>query len=188
MTTKKSIRAACRQARMEQSEMDRQNKSQMICRQILSDPDYRNASGVLTYIETQGEVSMEFLRQEAWKNKKPIAVPRVNGKDMTFYWIESMDDLEEGSFHILEPKLTCRPVKPEEDFLFLVPGVAYDPEGHRIGYGGGFYDRFLEKYSYLRTVGIGFDFQLFHEIPYEELDCPMDRVLTESGFHSKETI
>ena len=182
METKKEIRRYCRRMREEQPAGAAAQKSHEICRRILASEEYRRADSVLVYIATQGEVTLEEVIRDAWEQGKTVASPRVEGKTMSFYRITSFEDLEEGNFHVREPRKECEAFTPEENTLFLVPGVAYDESRRRVGYGGGFYDRFLEKYPWLSTVGIGYEFQVLPEVPCEATDIPMNKILTEKGW------
>ena len=100
---------------------------------------------------------------------------------MEFYQITSYEDLEPGHFGVWEPKVYC-PVYEGPSALLLVPGVAFDREGRRIGYGGGFYDRYLEKHPDHHTVGYAYAFQIYEHLPTEVFDRRVDCVLTENGF------
>ncbi|MCD8329496.1 MAG: 5-formyltetrahydrofolate cyclo-ligase [Lachnospiraceae bacterium] len=180
--TKSEIRRECRARRTAQFEEMRQEKSRRICEYIEKLPLYRESRIIYAYISTQGEVDLSSLIEDAWARGLEVAVPRVHGETMDFYQITSWDDLEEGSFHIREPREGCPLVTEREPVLFLVPGVAYDTEGFRVGYGGGFYDRYLAAYPMHVTIGVGFDFQIYPEVPREETDCAMREIVTETGF------
>lgn len=180
---KKELRRECRLARERQPEPERLRKSEAVCRAVLGSEAYRNCSTLLVYIETQGEVSLDGVIREAWRDGKIVASPRCHGKTMDFYRIRSYEDLESGTFGVREPRKECELVLPEPDSaLLLAPGVAYDRDGGRVGYGGGFYDRYLAEHPGLYTVGIGFGFQIFDEVPKEATDIPLDQILTEDGF------
>jgi 5-formyltetrahydrofolate cyclo-ligase len=97
---------------------------------------------------------------------------------MKFFYITSFEeDLEDGYFGIREPK-EIHPAK-EENALLLMPGVAFDEARHRVGYGGGFYDRFLEAHPGMVTVALAFEFQVKEEVPFEEFDIRPSRIVTE---------
>ncbi len=179
---KKEIRRYCRRMREEQSAELAAEKSHEICRQILASEEYKKADSVLVYIATQGEVSLEEVIRDAWEKGKVVASPRVEGKTMDFYRINSFEELEEGNFHVWEPRKECEVFTPGQQTLFLVPGVAYDESRRRVGYGGGFYDRFLERFPWLPTTGIGYEFQILPEVPCEPTDIPMKKILTEKGW------
>lgn len=97
---------------------------------------------------------------------------------MIFYEITSMDDLEPGYFGILEPKEGLAKATGE-DGLMIMPGVAFDPFRHRVGYGGGFYDRYLSVHTKHSTAALAFEFQMLEEVPVEPTDLLPDVVITE---------
>jgi 5-formyltetrahydrofolate cyclo-ligase len=105
---------------------------------------------------------------------------------MYFIPINSSDDLQEGRFHVMEPKGTMEDaVIPEEGDLFLVPGALFDRRKHRIGYGGGYYDTYFEKYQGYRKIGFAFSEQLTEtDIPTEKTDIPLDDIVTENGWEA----
>ena len=101
---------------------------------------------------------------------------------MEFYYIESLDDLKPGAFGILEPKESAKAAyccRRENDILILVPGVSFDLSGRRIGYGGGFYDAYLQKAGEVHTIGLAFEVQMADQIPAEAHDIRMEYVMTE---------
>lgn len=140
--------------------------------------EYQKAEVIYAYMDCRHEVETRDLIQAAWKAGKRVAVPKVKGQEMQFYYISSFqDDLEAGSFGIQEPK-EQNPAR-EEHALLLMPGVAFDGECHRVGYGGGFYDRFLETHPRLTTLALAFEFQVKEAVPFEEFDIRPARVVTE---------
>lgn len=179
--TKQEIRKECRNARMALSECEVEEASRRAAGFLLKDADYRKVETILAYIDTQQEISTRAILEDAWRCGKTTAVPRVEGKTMEFYQITSYEDLEPGHFGVWEPKVYC-PVYEGPSALLLVPGVAFDREGRRIGYGGGFYDRYLEKHPDHHTVGYAYAFQIYEHLPTEVFDRRVDRVLTENGF------
>lgn len=117
------------------------------------------------------EVVTEYLIKEAWKAGKEVAVPKVVGKDMVFYKLTDFARLEPGYFGIPEP--VSGEIVNWSKALMIMPGVAFDRANHRVGYGGGFYDRYLEKHPQLERVAIAFSFQMLPEVPTEPTDiCP----------------
>ena len=108
-------------------------------------------------------------------------MPRVEGDDMVYYEIKDFSTLKSGYFGIMEPdggNVCMR----EEGFL-LVPGVAFDPARHRVGYGKGFYDRFLAAHPGFTTVAAAFEFQLFDAVPFEETDVLPQMLVTEQKIY-----
>mgnify|MGYP002560589213 FL=1 len=158
-------------------------KSLRIMRRIEETETFKNADNLLAYIDFRGEVATGTLIEKAWELGKKVYVPRVAGKEMEFYQIHSFEDLEKGAYGILEPKKECPVYEAGEGqtTLAILPGSVFDEKKNRVGYGGGFYDRFLEN---LRkdavTIGIAFDLQIFDEVPKEAHDAQLDYIVTES--------
>ena len=115
---------------------------------------------------------------EAWKLGKSVWFPRVEGSEMNFYLVEQKEDLQPGAYGILEP--TGEYKADGYDGLLIMPGVAFDEECHRIGYGGGFYDKYLEKHPDLHTIAVAFELQMYRELPFEEHDIKPEKLLQKS--------
>ena len=105
---------------------------------------------------------------------------------MNFYLVESKDDLQPGAYGILEP--TGNHIADGEDGLLIMPGVAFDEECHRIGYGGGFYDRFLEKHPDIIRLAVAFDFQILDLVPTEPTDICPQIIVTQSKVYRREDL
>ncbi len=113
---------------------------------------------------------------------KKILVPYIDGDDLKLSVLKEMDsDLEPGNFGVLEPTGdSLRPVSTEEADLIIVPGLAFDREGNRIGYGGGYYDNLLKKTNEdARFIALAYEFQITNRVPHDEKDVPVHRILTE---------
>lgn len=158
---------------------DVEEKSKAIVSNILSTTEYKNADCIYAYISTRNEVDLANLIEAAWTDGKRIAVPRVCGQDMDFYYIDSFDDLSKGNFGILEPAEHTEKAD-NKTALMLIPGVAYDKTGNRVGYGGGYYDRYLAKEHGHYIVAPAYEFQLVNEILTEEHDIRVDKIICES--------
>lgn len=164
---RKQIFAARKQCLDEQIE----EWSHQVTARVTALPEFVNAGRILAYADYNHEVITRYLIQEAWKAGKEVAVPKVVGKDMVFYRLTDFSQLEPGYFGIPEP--VRGEVVEWEDALMIMPGVAFDHKLHRVGYGGGFYDRFLEKHPYITRVAVAFDFQVLDQVPAEPTDiCP----------------
>lgn len=182
--SKKQVRRWGQEQRKALTEAERKAKSQQIARQVIETALYQQASVLLIYIDYQSEVETQELIQAGWKQGKKVYCPRVEGKNMEFYPIFSMEDLEEGYKGIREPSIEGRccfqPLNSEEGYgLMILPGTAFDKERNRIGYGKGYYDRYLERYPSLATIGICFACQLADFIPAEPYDKKPDILITE---------
>jgi 5-formyltetrahydrofolate cyclo-ligase len=116
------------------------------------------------------------MLEKALADGKQVAVPKVFGEEMKFLYITDFSRVEKGYAGIPEP-MGDEPVAHDETALVLMPGLAFDPEGHRIGYGGGFYDRFLAKEPGHPTLALCYAFQMLPKLETEEFDIPVDCVL-----------
>ncbi len=167
-----------------------ENKDELSVRimdRVLALPEYTRAATVMFYIDVRAEVRTRQALPAALASGKTIVVPWCNEHgELELFRLESMDELELGMYRILEPKAELRhrrdkQVTPEQLDLILVPGVAFDRRGGRTGHGKGYYDKLLQ---HARTdaplVGLAFECQLFPEIPMQEHDIFMDRVVTEA--------
>ncbi len=140
---------------------------------------YAREELLLAYVDAKREVETRLIMQQAWEDGRKVAAPRVDGDGiMHYYYIESLEDLEPGSFGIMEPKKSC-PLCETEKGLLLMPGVAFDEHCHRVGYGGGYYDRYLERHPGLVHIALAFEFQVFPEVPFEDHDILPERIVTE---------
>ena len=131
----------------------------------------------------------EFLG-ECLKKKIPVALPKIaeDRKHLDFYYIASEEDLERGFMGIMEPKTDCRPAdyaEGAEHRMILVPGVAFDHHCNRIGYGKGYYDRYLASHDFAVKAALGFEFQIVPDIHPNATDIPMDAVATHERIYTK---
>ena len=143
--------------------------------QVLTLQEYRQAEVIYAYVDCKHEVETSDIIRAAWADGKRVAVPKVLGQDMKFFYITSLEnDLEEGYYGIREPyeKHAADESGDEEKALMLMPGVAF-------GYGGGFYDRFLEAHPKLSRVALAFEFQVKESVPYEAFDICPEKIVTE---------
>ncbi|MCD7820493.1 MAG: 5-formyltetrahydrofolate cyclo-ligase [Lachnospiraceae bacterium] len=158
-------------------------KSRKICDAVLKLPDFQNAETIYVYMDCKGEVSTKPLIEAAWRLGKKVAAPKVEGEDMSYYYITSYADIADGYFHVPEP-VTKELAEDEEAFL-LVPGVGFDLNRNRCGYGKGFYDRYLAAHTRHVTAAIAFDFQIVDEIPVRPEDIRPMYLFTESRILSQ---
>lgn len=148
-------------------------------------PEFAEADGVFTYLSFGAEVDTRVLIECAWTVGKAVALPRVvpGTRQMRWYTVDSLDGLERSSFGVEEPAADpAREVTPR-DFrtpLALVPGLAFDRAGYRLGYGGGFYDTFLPAFPGT-AVGLCRTAQLADRLPHDPHDMPVDLVVTEAA-------
>ena len=117
----------------------------------------------------------KMFRSQAQLDGKRVAVPKCYGDEMRFIWLDDLSRVEKGYANIPEP-IDDGPIADDPSALVLMPGLAFDPEGHRIGYGGGFYDKFLAKEMH-PTLALCYDFQMLDHLETEQFDIPVDTVL-----------
>ncbi len=176
---KTEIRAEVKKRRAEADLKDLHEASLRIKDSFAGLAAYQEAEILLAYVDAKREAETRLLMQQAWTDGKKVAAPRVDGDGiMHYYYIESLEDLESGSFGIMEPKQD-RPLCETEEGLLLMPGVAFDESCHRVGYGGGYYDRYLEKHPGLLHIALAFEFQVFEEVPFEDHDILPEMIVTE---------
>ena len=178
MDTKKEIRKKVFAARKQRTDAWVEEMSKAITQRVVALPAFKHADRILAYADYNHEVITEYLIEEAWKAGKEVAVPKVVGKDMVFYKLTDFSQLEPGYFQIPEP--ASGEIVEWPTALMIMPGVAFDRENHRVGYGGGFYDRYLEKHPDIQRVAVAFSFQMFDQVPTERTDiCPQILVTEE---------
>lgn len=164
-------------------------KSEQVCRQIRALRAYEEAGIVYAYLAVRGEVLLDSLIEDAWRQGKRVAVPRVAGREMEFYRLTDFEAVELSPLGIREPveRAIWEPVEREvweaggEKTLFLMPGIAFDRAFNRVGQGGGYYDRYLAKYDMPFKLGVAFAFQVYPSVPAEEFDMKVDGIVTEAG-------
>ena len=179
--TKKEIREYIRSKKRALQSDERKVFSSRILGKLFRSDFYRKATTIYTYVSYNQEVDTTTLIKQALKDKKRIAVPKVIGEEIEFFYITSLDELQEGYQHIFEPITNeVALLKEEVSPLVIMPGLAFDVKGNRIGYGGGFYDRYLTKNteSNAITCALGYEFQLFDEIETEQFDVKINHIIT----------
>ncbi len=187
METKKEIRAYVRKLREKQDPILWKRDTDAIAKVILSHEWFLEAPAIYCYVSFRGEVGTDEIIKGAWTLGKEVYVPRMEGDEMEFYLLNSFEELEEGSFGVPEPALQSGQTVVKErsghkntsDCLMLMPGVAFDKNRNRVGFGGGYYDRYLNRHPGIRTVGLAFEFQIVDDIPVEETDIRPGILVTE---------
>lgn len=171
---KKELRQYIKTLKREHTKEQLLQQSEKILKQLEQHPAFQKAHNIMLYSSLPDEVqTLKFL--EKWRNKKRIILPTVVGDDIIPVELTNDTDFILGDFNILEPQ--NEPYQGNFD-LIVVPGVAFDKNGNRIGRGKGYYDRFLCKYPNVNKIGICFDFQLVDKIPTEPNDIKMDEIIT----------
>lgn len=178
MAAKKEIRKYVFDCRKKMTQETAEELSRVICQTITNLPEFREASCVYAYVDYNKEVVTKGMIEAAWKAGKRVAVPKVTGPhEMKYYYLTSFEQLEPGYFQIPEPAYGEE--AHEEDAFLIVPGVAFDKNLHRAGYGQGFYDRYLDAHQAHKTAAVAFEFQIVEEVPAEPTDIFPNKVITE---------
>ena len=175
---KKALRREIGAKKRALSAAEIESRSAALAEKLYATPQYQQARSLYAYLSFNQEVRTNPIIERAWADGKRVAVPKVIGDEMRFIWLDSFDQLGEGYFGIAEP-IEDGPVADDETALILMPGLAFDTEGRRIGYGGGFYDRWLEAHPGHPLLALCYDFQLLPRLDVEEHDIPVDIVLTD---------
>jgi 5-formyltetrahydrofolate cyclo-ligase len=185
---KKQIREQSHANRNAQTNKD--ELSQTICQKFMDLEEYQKANTVLFYIDVRSEVRTRQALPTALESGKKVIVPWCNAAgELELFPLDNMDELSIGMYKILEPKPELRDLpekqcKPEDLDLVMVPGVAFDREGARMGHGKGYYDKLLQHARPdCPLIALAFECQLFPEIPTAHHDIFMDKIVTESSIY-----
>lgn len=161
----------------------RQQASFQIAERLTSHPRWHAARAVLLYASFGSEVDTSPLIEAAREAGKEVALPRVEGKRMTLHQFEAGAPLVPNRWGIPEPAAQLPEIEPKGIDLVVVPGLAFDRRGGRLGYGGGYYDRLLATANQAFRVGIAMTVQVVESLPSNRLDAPMDILVTEMDVH-----
>ena len=183
---KNEVRQLIKKYRQNLSDEDVKIQSRFIIDRLKKSDIYRNTENVFIYVSYNREVDTYMLLSQCLTDGKKVYAPRVLSKtDMEFYRIKDEHDLVSGYMGIMEPSGLCEKAATRSG-LFIMPGLAFDYDFHRIGYGGGFYDRYLSVNNTFVKAALAFDFQLLDNIPYEEHDLKPDYIITQTQFIRRE--
>ncbi|BCN30590.1 5-formyltetrahydrofolate cyclo-ligase [Anaeromicropila herbilytica] len=192
--TKKEIRQQIKSIKEKLSLSEIEEYSDMITHKFLSSKEYQNSRVIYIYLSFNQEVLTDQIIERALKDQKKVAVPRIDDitdenpilehwnkkKIMNFYYINSKDDLKKGYYGIMEP--TNDQLATDENVLVIMPGLAFDNDFYRIGYGGGFYDYFLNSRNSAKMndtkIALAFDFQILEKFEHSEYDVKVDQIIT----------
>lgn len=175
---KKELRARMREKKRAMTERQIEKTSRLLAAQLFAHPAYRDAKAVFGYLSYNQEVRTMPILEQAQRDGKRVAVPKVFGDEMRFIWLDDLSAVAPGAYNIPEPAADG-PAADDETALVLMPGIAFDPEGHRCGYGGGFYDRYLAAHPHHPTLALCYGFQLLPKLCTEAHDLPVDFVLSQ---------
>ena len=173
---KQELRRAIRERKRAMTEEEIVERSNALAEKFYNTPAYQAASTIYGYLPYNQEVRTVPMLQRALDEGKRVAVPKVYGEEMRFIYLDDLTQVSKGYAGIPEP-IADAPVAEDQRALVLMPGLAFDPQGHRIGYGGEFYDRFLAQEPHHPTLALCYEFQMQAHLDTEEFDIPVDTVL-----------
>lgn len=189
---KKQLRQEVFRRREQATDEEVSEKSRRIFRRITVSEAYKKAETIFTYVGFGHEVMTQPFIEQAWRDGKKTAVPRVDPhRQMSFWYIHSFGQLKPSKFGILEPDPTFPGLVLQADdaknVLMIMPGVAFDSMLHRVGYGGSYYDRYLKRHMDFVRYAVAFEFQIFDSVPYDLMDVPPQAIYTEERILGHET-
>lgn len=184
---RQKIRSIHKKIRAEMTPQEISEKSKIICRHILDSDWYQSCSILYAYYPLENEVDCRNIIKNALSENKIVALPRTMEEcRMEFYRICSLNEIQEGHFHVMEP-LACCPLIQAKEAAVLVPGVAFDKQGNRIGYGKGYYDRYFSRFTDLLRIALGYENQTEDEIAVLKTDMKMNCLYTERRMYCFKT-
>ena len=173
---KTELRREIRARKRAMTEAEIEERSARLARLFFASEAYQKAKTIYGYLPYNQEVRTVPMLERALKDGKKVAVPKVYGDEMKFLYLDDLNAVAKGYAGIPEP-IADEPVAHDETALVLMPGLAFDPQGHRIGYGGGFYDKFLAAEPHHPTLALCYEFQMLPKLDVEDHDIPVDTVL-----------
>lgn len=186
---KKELRKELLGKRNNISAAERKIKNDSVIQRLQELAIYKQAYTVLFYVSFGSEVDTHPLIKKAFKDKKRVAVPLVNGQTLDIKQITSFSQLKPGAMGILEPSEKQPSINPAEINVIIVPGIAFDKKHFRLGYGGGYYDRLLSQYSVnhqpstvnssITSIGLAFQEQIVEKLPVDKHDQKVDFIITD---------
>lgn len=183
--SKKDVREVMKRQKAALTTLEICRESRPVIDKVLNSPEFVNAPVIYIYMEYNQEIITHPIMTRAWEMGKRVAVPKVFNKIMDFYYIESFDDVIPGYMGILEPIEYIR--AEEAEALVIMPGMAFDRDFNRIGYGGGFYDGFFDTHKNVKLtkMGLCYDFQMIEHIEAEEHDYKVDVIFTPNNEYKR---
>lgn len=168
----------------------RRENNEKICRNMISSATFRYADIILMYYPKDDEIDLRPIAEAALSSGKKIAFPRCNPEDhsMIFHYVNSFDELMPGSYNIMEPSEDATAFSLSEtetsNVICIVPAVVFDKKGYRIGYGGGYYDRYLSGFRGTK-VGMAYREFIVNSVPHGRFDLTVDVMMSERGLYAK---
>jgi 5-formyltetrahydrofolate cyclo-ligase len=182
---KNLIRKQMKQLRADMTRTERFEKSMQIFEQLITVPEFKRADRIYTYVSMDNEIDTIMLIDYSLSLEKRVFVPRVSGKDMEFYEISDISELNPDYMGIYEPDINGKEPDYSRTGFMCMPGLAFDRSYNRIGYGGGFYDRYLSVDNKLYKAALAYEAQLLESIPAQDGDVRPDMIVTEESIYRK---
>lgn len=182
---KNLIRKQMKQLRADMTRTERFEKSMRIFEQLITVPEFKRADRIYTYVSMDNEIDTIMLIDYSLSLEKRVFVPRVSGRDMEFYEISDISELSPGYMGIYEPDINGKEPDYSRTGFMCMPGLAFDRSYNRIGYGGGFYDRYLSVENKLYKAALAYEAQLLESIPAQDGDVRPDMIVTEESIYRK---
>lgn len=186
MLDKRALRKEIGQKKRAMAAAEIDAYSRNLAEKLYAMEEYRRAKSIYAYLPYNQEVRTWQIIERAWADGKRVAVPKVYGEVMEFLWLDDFSQVAPGAYNIPEPTFDA-PVADDEAALVLMPGLAFDPAGHRVGYGGGFYDKYLEAHPGHPLVALCYPFQMFDRLDVEAHDIPVNRVICADALERAES-
>ena len=176
---KQALRARMRTVREALPKLSCDARSAEITKRLFTLAEIERAKTILTFASIRNEVRTRSSMEAAWASGKRVALPRVVGDELQLHIVDSETVLVAGAFSVPEPPEEAPRIPPADVDFAMVPALAVDPRGYRIGYGGGYYDKLIPRLENARTCALAYDFQLIAEVPELPFDVAVDLVVTD---------
>lgn len=175
-SSKEAIRNEIRKARRMLPQEKKKQMDQQIQKQLLMVPAFARAKSIYLYASTDREIDTWVLMDWLWINKIPVALPRIEGKKLQFYFVDNKKKLKPGAMRIQEPLESCDLAK-DQNAPVITPGLAFTRAGMRLGYGGGYYDRFFAQEPGHVRIALAYPFQIRENVFSDIWDQKMDMIV-----------
>lgn len=152
--------------------------SERVCNKITETDEYKTSTDICCYMSIKNEIDLQLLIKKAFADEKRVWLPRIIEKNMDFYQYKPDTPLVKGTYGISEPD-SEKVLIPNDTTLIIMPGAVFSKSNDRIGYGGGFYDRYLEKHNGVITIAVAYDFQIVEDIPALMHDKKPSMIITD---------
>lgn len=183
---KKELRKRIQNKRNSLPIWDRKKRSKIIAEKFFGTAYYNNSNNILIFYPFRSEVDVTIIIRHALKNKKNIILPRIHDQELKLFYVDNLKkQLERGAYGIMEPIIgLCRPAKISDIDLVVVPGISFDKNLNRLGYGGGYYDKLLLHIPEgVKKIALCFDIQVVDSIPVSEHDIKVDILITDTKIY-----